>query len=241
MGKVCCLISRESLRLIRRIHRCALSWLRKVRIGVSSFVVLGHAGIDCCSASTIEHLKNTLEKGEVVVFFYCDFQNKRSMSATEVTRSLLSQLIRHLRDLRVDPGDLPDKILKEKSEGTLLLTDLNKLRHFVSRAANCFHPEPIIVIDAVDECVDIEGLSGALATLGEDDVRLLVTSRPDQTMKGHFARYPSLPLEDVAKELAEDIELHVNRELESRKQLSCASGEMKNGVRAELTRQADGR
>ena len=208
---------------------------------MSSFIVLGHTGTDCCSASTVEHLKNTLEKGEVVVFFYCDFQNKRAMSSTELMRSLLSQLICHLRDLGFDPGDLPDKILKEKSEGTLLLTDLYKLRHFVSRAANCFHPEPIIVIDAVDECVDIEGLSGALATLGEDDVRLLVTSRPDQTMKGHFARYPSLSLEDVAKELAEDIELHVSRELESRKQLRRARGEIKDEIRAELTRQADGR
>ena len=41
--------------------------------------------------------------------------------------SLLSQLLGHIRDHGVDPGDFPDKILKQKSEGTLLLDDLKKL------------------------------------------------------------------------------------------------------------------
>ena len=80
------------------------------------------------------------------------------MSATEVMRSLLSQLFRRLRDRGVDPGDLPNKILEQKSEGTLLLNDLNKLCDLVSCTARRFHPEPIVVIDALDECADIEAL-----------------------------------------------------------------------------------
>ena len=204
-------------------------------------MVHARTGVDSCSASTIEHLKNTLEDGEVVVFFYCDFRNERSMSPTEVMRSLLSQLLRHFRDRGVDPGDLLNKILEQKSEGTLLLNDLNKLCDFVSRAARRFHPEPIVVIDALDECADIEALSGALVTLNEDDVRLLVTSRSHQIMMRHFARLPSLSFENLAKELAEDIALHVRRELDSRKQLRSADREMKIEIRAILSKKADGR
>ena len=88
-------------------------------------------GADSGSASTIEHLKNTLEDEEVVLFFYCDFQNERSTSPTELMCSLLSQLLRHFRDRGVDPGNLPNKILEEKSEGTLSLNDLDKLCHLL--------------------------------------------------------------------------------------------------------------
>ena len=163
------------------------------------------------------------------------------MSPTEVMRSLLSQLFRHFRDRSVDPGDLPNKTLEQKSEGTLLLNDLNKLRDLASRAARRFHPEPIVVIDALDECADIETLLDALVTLNEDDVRLLVTSRPDQITMHHFARLPSLSFKDLAEELAEDIALHVRRQLDSRRQLRSADQEMKIEIRAILNQKADSR
>ena len=241
MAKVCFLILCDSPRLIPGIHPRILSWLRKVRIDVSPSVVHTHTGVDSCSASTIEHVKNTLEDGEVVVSFYCDFRNERSTSSAEVMRSLLSQLFRHFRDRSINPGDLPNKILEQKSEGTLLLNDLNKLCDLVSRAARRFHPEPIVVIDALDECADMEALLGALVTLNEDDVRLLVTSRSHPIIMHRFARLPSLSFETLTKELAEDITLHVRRELDSRKQLRSVDREMKIEICAILNKKADGR
>ena len=96
-AKVRCLIFRGSPQLIviPRIDRRVLSWLRKVGINVSAFVGYTGTGVDSCSASTIEHLKNTLRDEEVVVFFYCDFRSERSASPAEVMRSLLFQLLRH--------------------------------------------------------------------------------------------------------------------------------------------------
>ena len=216
--------------------------MRKVSVDVSLLVIDIHACIDGGSGSTIEHLKSTLSEEEVVVFFYCDFQNERSTSSTELMRSLLSQLLCHIRDHSlVDPGDFPDKILKQKSEGTLSLDDTRKLCDLVWRAANFFRYEPMIVIDALDECADVEALLPALITLSQSDVRLLVTSRPDQTIVDHFTSLQSLSFEDVTEEIAADIALHVRRELDSHNRLRSAVPEMKKEIFEQLTERAEGR
>ena len=156
-------------------------------------------------------------------------------------RPLLSQLCRYILDLGVDPGDFPNAMLEEKGRGTLSLSDLDKLRGLVSCAADRFVREPIIVIDALDECADVESLLCALVRLHDDDrVRLLVTSRPHQEMICHFTKFPSLSFEDAAMELAADIELHVEREI-SHNQLKFASPEMKKEIRTKLHEKAEGR
>ena len=175
------------------------------------------------------------------MFFYCDFQNERSTSTTELMRSLLSQLFRHFCDRGSGPGDLPNKILEQKSEGTLSLYDLDKLCDLVSRAASYFRYEPIVVIDALDECTDIEALLRALVALKQGDVRLLVTSRPREDMMHHFAGLASLSFDKVAKELAADIALHVRREVDSHNGLRSADLDIKNEILAKLNEKAEGR
>ena len=156
-------------------------------------------------------------------------------------RSLLSQLLCYIPDHGFDPGDFPDKILKQKSEGKLSLDDLKNLCDLASRAASFFRYEPMIVIDALDECADIETLLPALVTLSQSDVRLLVTSRPDQTIVDHFTGLQSLSFENVSKEVAADIALHVRRELDSHSRLRSAIPEMKKEIDAKLTKKAEGR
>ena len=106
-------------------------------------------------------------------------------------RSLLSQLLHHIRDHGVDPGDFLDKILKQKSEGTLSLDDLKKLCDLLSRAASFFRYEPIIVIDALDECADIETLLPVLVTLSQ---RCSIAG-DEPTRSGHYGSFrgPSIP------------------------------------------------
>lgn len=214
----------------------------KIGNNVSSLVIYAYNDVNpLCSASTIEHLKKTVQEEEVVVFFYCDFRNERSTSSAEVMRSVLSQLIRHIRDCGVDPGELPNKILEQKSEGSLSLNDLDKLGDLVSRAASRFRYEPVIVIDALDECTGMEALLRALVTLKEADVRLLVTSRPHQMVMGRFEELRSLSFESIVNDLAADISLHVKQELDLRDRLRFASEDMKDEVHAKLTERAEGR
>ncbi|KAG9315394.1 ankyrin repeat-containing domain protein [Chiua virens] len=194
------------------------------------------------SASTLENLRSTLEPGEALVYFYCDFRNERSTNAAEVMRAILSQLFRHLRTFRVDPGALPNWILEQKSEyGALLLNDLDRLASWVCRAASRFSHKPIIVIDALDECANVQVLLGTLTMLVQADVRLLVTSRPEAIIEQHLGRYPSLSFQEMDKELAGDIYMHITRELDSYAELRFADTCVKNEIRTKLREKAEGR
>ncbi|KAG9316928.1 ankyrin repeat-containing domain protein [Chiua virens] len=214
------------------------------RSGRSPFLWLhgrGGCGKSVLIASIIEHLKSTLEDGDVLVYHYCDFRNERSTSPTEVMRSLLSQLFHHFRDCGVDAGVLPNRILEEKRDGTLMLNDLDQMAHLVLRAAGRFPREPIILIDALDECTEVEKFLPALSTLIHSHIRLLVTSRPLEVFKDHFRKYPSLSLHAMGKELAADIGLHITQELYSHAQLRSADAKLKRQVREKLHKKADGR
>ena len=157
-------------------------------------------------------------------------------------RSLLSQLIYHLGGCGIDPEDLPNKMLEKKRKGILSLGDLGKLCDMVARTAICFPLEPIVVIDALDECTDIDALLGVLVELNRlRDVRLLVTSRPHEAMMRHFAGLRWLSFDNMAEELAADIALHVERELRSQNGLRSADPEIKNEISAKLNEKADGR
>ncbi|KAG9316938.1 hypothetical protein JVU11DRAFT_3021 [Chiua virens] len=193
-------------------------------------------------ASTLENLRSTLEPGEALVYVYCDFRNERSTNAAEVMRAILSQLFSHLRTFRVDPGALPNWILEQKSEyGALLLNDLDRLASWVCRAASRFSHKPIIVIDALDECANVQVLLGTLTMLVQADVRLLVMSRPEAIVEQHLGRYPSLSFQEMDKELAGDIYMHITRELDSYAELRFADTCVKNEIRTKLREKAEGR
>ncbi|KAG9316017.1 ankyrin repeat-containing domain protein [Chiua virens] len=192
-------------------------------------------------AWTIEHLKSKLRDGEILVFFYGDFRNKRSTSSTEAMRSILSQLLHQILDRGRDPEDLPNAIIERKCQGTLMLNDLDHLYKLVSDVVLCFRYEPIIVVDALDECTDVVRLLDVLVRLCR--VRVLVTSRPDPTILDHLRTLPlpSLSFQEVHAELAKDIDLHVRRELDSDTRLRIADLTVKDQMLAELTTKADGR
>ena len=99
----------------------------------------------------------------------------------------------------------------------------------------------MVVTDALDKCADIEMLLPALVTLCQSDVRLLVTSRPDQTIVDHFAGLQSLSFENVTEDVAADVALHVRRELDSHNRLRSAMSETMKEIDAKLAENADGR
>lgn len=159
----------------------------------------------------------------------------------EVFRSFPSQLFCHLRDHGIDPGDLREKIFEGKSEGTLSLDDPDKLRDLLSCAASCFRREPVIVIDALDECIDIEAFLGVLVTLNQADIWLLVTSQPCPIIMSHLTGLPLLSFESVIKELAVDMALHVRQEVNLHNWLRSTDLEMENEMHARLNEKVEGR
>ena len=124
----------------------------------------------------IDSIERTHHEGESLAFFYCDFRSERSTAAAEVMRSLLSQLLREFSDIGVDPGDIIDSLDKEKRRNGSILRNAKRLAPFVSRAAKRFTRQPYIIVDALDECKDVDSLLDAIFILSRGGVRLLVVS-----------------------------------------------------------------
>lgn len=189
------------------------------------------------SASVIEYLQNTLQDGEVLLSFYCDFRNERSTNTIEVMRSLLSQLLQQLVHAIIEPRGFIDDLEKE---GALIVDDLALLTCYISRAAEHFNQQPICIIDALDECNDVEELLDALLRLKNGGIRLFVSSRPLQVIKDGLLGLPLISMDTMNFEVAADIALHVERELDSHRRLRILEASLKNEIGSALCAKADG-
>ncbi|KAF8557486.1 ankyrin [Imleria badia] len=198
------------------------------------------AGKSVLAAYVIEGLKNTLKDGEVLVFFYCDFRDERSTNAAEVMRSLLSQLLQHLRQHTVGPADLIDNLVGEAQEGALVISDVMLLARYISCVAYQFDQQPLLVVDALDECEDVEEVLDAFVELANGGIRLFVTSRPLQVIKDSLSCFPSISMDAMKYEVQADITLHVMRELDSHRRLRIMDTSLKDEIYSVLCDKADG-
>ena len=188
----------------------------------------------------IEDLETALQDDEVLVFFYCDFRNERSTSALEVMHSLLFQFLQKLDRNMVDSGDLVDELIKQKNEGASTFSNVARLARHISCAAGGFIQQPYVVIDALDECKDINELLDALIELNKGVVRLFVTSRPLQVIKDSFSGLPSISMDAMKFAVSTDIKLHVTRELDSHRRLRIVDATLKEEINSVLCKKADG-
>lgn len=192
------------------------------------------------SASVIENLKDSLKDGEVLVFFYCDFRNERSTSAAEVMRSILSQLLQQFGWDGVNHGGLIDELLERRNQDTSAISDVMLLARYVSRIAEQFSQQPFIIIDALDECKDVEELLDALVELTKGGLRLLATSRPLQVIRDSLSVLPSISMDTMKCEVSADINLHVMRVLDSHRRLRLLGTNLKKEIHSVLSQKADG-
>ena len=218
MGKVCCSES-SSVSMAKAV--VFTSGSGQVRPSVRACFVRHGDADPCFSASVIEDVMITLRNGEVLAYFYCDFRNERSTSGVEVLRSLLSQLLHQFRRHMVDPNVMV-------------------LARHVSRVAKQFPQRPSLVIDALDECKDVEVLLDALVELHKDGIRLFVTSRPLQIIKDSFLSLPSIDMETMHYQVLADIKLHVTKELDSHRRLRIVDARLKDEIHSTLCKRAGG-
>jgi len=155
--------------------------------------------------------------------------------------SILSQLLCKLRNgTGRDLIKLVDDIVNRKTEGSLVLERAGSMAPFVSRVARQFSRQPFVVLDALDECKDVESLLRALHVLRNGGIRLFVTSRPLSIIRDKFHKLPSISMERMAKELSADIKLHVTREIDGDRRLRLLEEKLKGEVLITLQNKADG-
>ena len=154
-------------------------------------------------------------------------------------RSILSQLLRHLRGHPVDLGNIFDDLVKAMEWGGGTLSNAKELAEFVSRGATLLSQRPVVIVDALDECEDVGKLIQALMVI-RGHVRLFVTSRPLHIIVDVLSDMPCVSMEEMADKLSRDIELHVTRELDARQRLRDLDSEFRTEIRSVLCERAGG-
>ncbi|KAF8127009.1 hypothetical protein EV363DRAFT_502003 [Boletus edulis] len=198
------------------------------------------AGKTVLAASVIDGIKGTLQDRESLVFFYCDFRDERTTIAAAAMCSILSQLLRKLRNgTGRDLIQLVNDIENRLTEGSLV-KHTRSIVPFVSRAARQFRQQPFLVLDALDECQDVENLLIALCELKKGGMRPFVTSRPLHNIRDKFRDLPSISMDKMAKQVSADIGLHITREIDSDRRLRRLEGKLKMEILYMLRDKADG-
>ncbi|KAG1723030.1 ankyrin repeat-containing domain protein [Suillus paluster] len=175
--------------------------------------------------------------GETLVYFYCDFRQERTTDGAIVLRSLLVQL---LRKVPMEWNSEFFDLFCRKSQGAEAPTNIDILCGLVSRALRLLR-RPIAIIDALDECrCDETFLTRLVSTANEGDLRLLITSRPEQAISVALSDLPSLSLSEYVRSIKNDMELHIGKEVEARSRLASLATDLKYEIRNSLLQQADG-
>ena len=193
---------------------------------------------DLACRSSVIHSLETAE-GDMIAFFYCDFRNERSTSSAEVLRSILSDLLRKLAKNTPKVTSILEDLIKAKERDGSTRKNYKELAGFICRMAALSIVKPLVVIDALDECNDVEVLIQALMVI-KDCVRLFVTSRPLHTIVEDLSGLPFISMDDMEDELSADIQLHVTRELDARHRLRGLRTEFKAEIRSVLCAKACG-
>lgn len=155
----------------------------------------------------------TEEKGARLAYFYCDFRNKESQRPEYVLGGLVVQLCSQLENT---PAPLQEFIQAHRIQPDRFANptckDLEKLLLMVL----AFVPRAIIIVDALDECMDrhvlLEVLT-ALPSADQSNVKVLVSSRQEGDIEAALSGFDRLSTRVDAHD--QEIALYVS---------SCMSG-----------------
>jgi hypothetical protein len=131
-------------------------------------------------------------------------------------------------------------LAERKEQGSLPPEDLDALRELIGRASNLYD-QPILVIDALDECEDIFSILNQLTQLHKDGrLSLFLTSRTEHIIATAFTGLPSIPLNDMTMAVENDMCMHIEKELSVRPRLANLPTDLKEEILLALQKKADG-
>jgi hypothetical protein len=100
-----------------------------------------------------------------------------------------------------------------------------------------FFGEVYLVVDGLDECSCRQPLLSTLCQLQGENLRILVTSRPESEIAITLKTFPSLNIDDYA---VNDIGIHVRWAIESDPKLSGIQPHLKRHIQETLIAKSDG-
>ncbi|KIJ68138.1 hypothetical protein HYDPIDRAFT_25582 [Hydnomerulius pinastri MD-312] len=220
---------------MKRVEKLVWPFKEKEAIEMVSVLRRSGAGRSVIASAVIEEFEQHRDDS-ILAYFYCDFRQARTASAAEVLRSLLAQFLRQSKGGWL--SQFPE-LVERKALGPDPADDLDLLCKCLLRAST-LHTQPLVVIDALDECIDLQDLLDVLLRLNDGRLRLFLKSRTEQIIAETFVGLPSISPNDMIGAIEDDIQLHITKELCSRRKLRTLEGGLKTEISSLLLKKADG-
>ena len=191
------------------------------------------------SSTLLEYcISQEQEVENIVVYYYCDFREKKSQKAGNVLGSLICQLSKQLKEVPVELLEFFESHRTDTGQHSApTYHELEGL--FVSLLSYC--PFITIVVDALDECLNREALLLLLCFLPACDlckVKVLVSSRQEGDIQAAFAQQSKQSTKTYA--VNEDIRSYIDDSVGKSSRLSRLSPNLMEEVKDCLHTGANG-
>lgn len=197
------------------------------------------------------HSQNTPDgsKRPIVLYFFC----KTGNDSTQKGRRIMLHLLMQLLNISKEPpqgSKEPEKLFRARMQRCVEAAKQarakevkdfqigNSMQPLLIALARALERRVYILLDALDECNDWnEGLLGALeqTVAAGADIRILISSRPEDGIRERLDGYPSVILTKDAT--AKDVESYI---LSSLKQIKRFSKSEKTIAGSTIAKKADG-
>ena len=138
-----------------------------------------------------------------MAYYFCDFHDARSLRLRTILLSIFLQFAQMVEERVLDI--FPD-LAQRQNQGSAPPEDIGALQDLLVQAMR-LHKNKVIVMDGLDECEDAPTVLTCPRNImvSGKNVRVLVTSRPDQPFIESFNRDLTINLEDYIESTNGDI------------------------------------
>ncbi|KFY05234.1 hypothetical protein O988_00146, partial [Pseudogymnoascus sp. VKM F-3808] len=186
------------------------NWLQGTKRNLLCSGIPG-AGKTMISAIAVDHIWKAFQGDNVgVAYIYCNYKRQETQTATNLLAAILKQLVQE----RPLYGELVAALYKRHADRRTrpsleeIRTALNSVIHNYSKA--------YIIIDALDECTDIDGTRSELLTIlrslqAKTNTSLMATSRFNATIELSFNEFPMLEIRASDEDVTRFVAGHIHR------------------------------
>ncbi|KAL4076746.1 hypothetical protein V8B97DRAFT_2084198, partial [Scleroderma yunnanense] len=173
-----------------------------------------------------------------VAYYFCDFHDLRSLRTRTILLSIFVQFTQTVEEKVLDM--FPD-LVDRQALGLSPQEDLDVLQDLLARATR-LHEKKVIIIDGINECEDALAVLACLDKIvaSEKDVRLLITSRPDQIFLDRFDGGPAIKLEDYIECTNTDMRKMLAGRIDRHRRLSAIPQATKKNIIDTIVDKAQG-
>jgi len=188
------------------------------------------------SSSIISKLRENqfADRERGLAIFYCDGNVPEKKDLRWILGSVIRQLVPASTDTNCAHMKSLKLLRKNNIDKPCEVSELASSIHSISK----LYKEVYVIVDGLDECSKPTDVCVAISTLAHENIKILVTSRPDRDIANSFSAEPTLEIKDAW--VNEDIATYIDWRLARDETLVVIKPGLKLDIKNSLVKQSDG-